>query len=297
MFSFDAEFNFTRIRQYHPEIQFIAESKIKRNEPINSLLQSAYIDVDSDEECTKFLNDYADLLKSYNLQDENVLDILFLTQKTYSDIELASETGDELLEADTNLSFLIDVVKMQESHKAKKGGKSPQTNKFPNLSLMIQNLDETGAATLRNPMVTDYLIKQLIKAFKNKSYNSQLAYALVKFDNNGHEEDIELTSSNLIHAQKQLNYRNQDIKRFCTAQTASRIHSYLNEQTPFSSPTNGLLSKQARFIFDLLQLFNLLKNIINLKDIPRDKSKLEPYKTSIIKTLIKNHHSLRKEAK
>ena len=147
MFSFDAEFDFTRIRQYHPEIEFIATSIEKRNEPINSLLQSAYIDVDSDEECTKFLNDYADLLKSYNLQDENVLDILFLTQKTYSDIQLVSETGDELLEADTNLSFLIDVVKMQESHKAKKGGKSPQTNKFPNLSLMIQNLDETGAAT------------------------------------------------------------------------------------------------------------------------------------------------------
>jgi hypothetical protein len=99
MISIAATFDFTRIRKYHYEIELIAASKEKRKESILSVPQTAYIDVDSKETYIEFTNKYDQLLENYKLNEEAAFDLLFLTQKTYSDIEIANEIDSDLLEA------------------------------------------------------------------------------------------------------------------------------------------------------------------------------------------------------
>lgn len=257
MVPINTTFDFTRIRKYHPEIEFIAASRQVKNESITTIPHAAFVDVQP-ENFAAFLNNYENLLKGYHLQDENVFEILFLTQKTYSDIEVATEMNNDYLEMDVNLSFLLEVLKMAEADKihkevkAKKSGINP-TNTYPDLTLTIQSINQKGSATLKNPILVDYLIKQIIKIFKDKSYNPELANAL---------DNVEMNSTTLLKIKNELRYRTSDIPRYCTAQTALRVNQYLNEQTTFSSPTGGLLNKQARFIFDLLKEFNLLMHII-----------------------------------
>lgn len=279
MISINANFDFTRIRRYHYEIELISSSKEKRNETITSILQTIYIDLDSSEKYQDFISRYIQLFESYRLNEEVAFDLLFLIQKTYGDIEIANEVNNDLLEAQINLSFLTDVIKLKETNKSK-------THKFSKLNLTIEGFN--GSSTLRNSMVTDYVINQIIKAFQDITYNPQLANLLV---------GQEITFANLDTILKKLSYKTSNINRYCTAQTATRIKDYLNEQTDFSSPSGGLLSKQARFIFEILSLFNLIKHIDEPTKMPRlDIVKIENYKTSLIKTLIKNHNSTQKSA-
>lgn len=111
MVPINTTFDFTRIRKYHPEIEFIAASRQVKNESITTIPHAAFVDVQP-ENFAAFLNNYENLLKGYHLQDENVFEILFLTQKTYSDIEVATEMNNDYLEMDVNLSFLLEVLKM-----------------------------------------------------------------------------------------------------------------------------------------------------------------------------------------
>jgi len=286
MIETQADFDFTRIRKYHPEIELIASSRESNGETITSLQQTIYIDLIPGFSYEQFFYNYERLLTDNGLQDEHALEILYLMQITYSDIEIANQNQADLIEAVVNLDFLLDLATLLESNtNAHIKSQSGKPSRYDNLTINIQSTKRNGSATLNNPIVTDYVIKKIMEVFKSKSYNAQLSEIM---------RDVELNTTNIKNIKKQINYRSTDVERFCIAQTVSRIQQYLNEFTSFSSPRNGLLNKQARFIFDLLSLFNLLRHIVDLKQLPRTALNLNNYKTSVIKTLLKNHYSLLK---
>ncbi|MDB5015350.1 MAG: hypothetical protein JWQ84_182, partial [Mucilaginibacter sp.] len=203
MIKVSAEFDFTRIRKYHHNIEFLASSAENRQEPINTVYQDVFIDLKTENDYKTFVISFEQLLETYNLQDENVLEILYLAQLTYADIETATEINFELLETHVNLTFLKEVIRLQEADKARKAKQSKNIKQYADLDLTIQSLN--GSITLKNPIVTDFVIAQLVKAFRDKSYNFQLATAL---------ENQEITYSNLSKIIKELNYRTSDVNRF-----------------------------------------------------------------------------------
>jgi hypothetical protein len=273
----DAEIDFTNIRHYHHEIELIARANEKADKPITAISQNFLLDIKK-VEWTAFNDNYE------RLTEEHALPLLFLIQETYSDIERTKELDNEVMEVKSNLTFLYNVLKLQESSIAKLKAKAVRSKSHlslePKLFLKIQSNSEVGAATLESPTITNLVIQKVIEVFKNPSYNYQLA---------SHLQNVELTSINIKEILDRLDYRKSNIEYYCTADTAYRILSYLNAHTNFNFTGKYASNQQCRFIFDILQLFNLLKHIVDLKDTPRDKTALPEYKTRIIKTLLKNH--------
>jgi hypothetical protein len=270
----EAEIDFTNIRHYHPEIEFIANSVRKSGQPINAIQQPLKIDVD-ESEWTAFIENYERIFIANDISDEHSLPLWFLVQQTYSDIEQGeaqlAQHGNML----NNLNFLKEILSYQES--------KPDKDGLPELSLSIEHKRRT--ATLNDPAIATFMIKQLIKIFKDKSYNFALAGML---------ENIELTAANVKREIDKYTYRNTDIPHYCTAQTADRIRQYLNAHTTFTRPGKNLTNEQARFIYGILELFNLTPYLLKRKTVPRIAKDIPAFKTQIIKDLVKNHKLYRK---
>jgi hypothetical protein len=264
----EAEIDFTNIRHYHPEIEFIANSIEKSGQPINAILQPLYVDIE-EAEWTAFIDNYERIFIANNIDDEHNLPLWFLIQQAYSDIERGNELHAEHGNMLVNLNFLKDILAFQESEPGEG---------LAELSLRIEH--KRRSAILNDSTIANFVVKQIIKAFKDHSYNPALATVL---------DNTELTVANIEALIDTYSYRTRDIPYYYTAETAYRILQYLNAHTTFTVPGTELTSEQARFIFDILELFNLIPNLLKRKTVPRIADDLPAFKTQVFKDIIKNH--------
>lgn len=264
----EAEIDFTYIRRYHPEIEFIARSIEKSGRPINAIKQPLKIDI-IESEWTAFIDNYERIFLVNNIDDEHNLPLWFLIQQAYSDIERGNELHGEHGQMLVNLNFLKEILAFQESEPAEG---------LAELSIRIEH--KRRSAILNDSTIANFVIMQIINAFKDHSYNASLADIL---------ENTELTVANIEALLNKYSYRTRDIPYYYTTETAYRILQYLNAHTKFNVPGTELTSEQARFIFDILELFNLTSYLLKRKSVPRIANDLPAFKTQVIKDVIKNH--------
>lgn len=236
MIKLKADFDLTNVRHYHPEINIIASAVEKTSGSIESVNQIVSIDIQSTDRIPDFISQYETVLNSYGLKDEDSLPLILLFQQTYSDINNSLEADLYFKEAYDALIFLQQILAFGES--GTKAKTVMPSNPTPaKLSLSI--LHHTGTATLHNSAITQYMIGLIIKAFKDKSFNNELA---------GYLENVELTAGNIDKLVKNLNYRKGNTAGFCVVQNCERILSYLNKHTSFNFDGKYASNAQCRFL-------------------------------------------------
>jgi hypothetical protein len=259
MIEINVDLDLVKLRKYHPEAELWASFKTHQNQPIDLLTQSLQIDytpnnMDSKEE---FLQLYGDLLTEYDLLDY-AGDILYLSYKITTDINISLEITTDFQEAIEILKVLIELFRMKEK------SNEPITLEFKRKS-------PKGKVILDNQRLVDYLTTKLISISRSPSFNTQLSSLL---------EGIELTRANLTRVLLGLKYRASDPSGYCRGIGCVRLLNYINSETRFKTPNGSLISNlQARFLFDLLYL---------QKITPPDKHQ-QSFKEDYIRSLVRHH--------
>jgi hypothetical protein len=253
------DLDLVKLRKYHPEAELWASLKTKQNQPLDLFTQSLQIDYspDNTDSSEEFLKLYGDLLTKHDLLDY-AGDILYLSNKITTDINISLEIGSDFQEAIEVLKVLIELQRMKE--------KSDEP-----ITLEFKRKSPKGKVTLHNQRLIEYMTKQLISISQSPSFNTQLSSLL---------EGLELTRANLTRILLGLQYRANDPSGYCRGIGCVRLLNYLNNETSFKTPKGSLISnQQTRFLFDLLYL---------QKITPPDKHE-DSFKEDYIRPLIRHH--------
>src|SRR5690349_8588180 len=104
----DIQVNFSILRKYHPEIELLASSMLKRNELLDAVDQTVFI---KDIHLNDFeSNPIEDFLSTYEsiLSDNQYYSLLYLVFKITTDLERAIELTEDFEEAYNTLVFVND---------------------------------------------------------------------------------------------------------------------------------------------------------------------------------------------
>lgn len=233
MTSLDILVNFSLLRKYHPEIEFLASSMQKRDEPINAVDQTIYI---KDVHINEFESDpIEDFLTTYEsvLSDDQYYSLLYLVFIITTDIERAIELTEDFEETYSTLNFINDYLRIKE-----------RGNSF---SLEIK--DGKSKAQLLSSTLISTTIDWLINKLKHPGFNPQLAYYL----NEG-----EITRANISKILLAIKRRKNNPTNYTLGSGVNMLVNYLNDHTDLKSDSASMSNYQAKLIDNLFRIFSLI---------------------------------------
>lgn len=229
----DIQVNFSILRKYHPEIEFLASSMLKRNEPLDTIDQTIFIK-------TIHLNEFEsnpieDFLTTYEtiLSDNQYYSLLYLVFKISTDLERAIELTEDFEEAYSTLVFINDYLRIKE--------------RGSSFSLEIK--DGKSKAQLLSPTIISTMVDWVINKLKQPSFNPQLAHYL---------KEGEITRANISKILLSIKYRKNNQNNYVLGNGINMLVGYLNDHTDLKSDSATMGNDQARLIDNLFRIFSLI---------------------------------------
>ena len=228
----DIQVNFSILRKYHPEIELLASSMLKRNASLDNVDQTIFI---KDIHLSEFEdNPIEDFLSTYEsiLSDNQYYSLLYLVFKITTDLERAIELTEDFEEAYNTLVFINDYLRIKE-----------RGNSF---SLEIK--DVKSKAKLLSPPLISTMVDWFITKLKQPSFNPQLAHYL---------KEGEIPRANISKILLSIKYRKNNPSNYILGNGVNMLVNYLNDNTNLKSDSASMSNDQAKLIDNLFNIFSL----------------------------------------